>query len=198
DYLMPQQPPEPKHSAARDQSDQAVQGNQPDHPAQRTGFSGQRRAWRDLVEERIATAREQGEFDNLRGAGQPLRRDDFSLAGEKALAYHLLKNNDMTPPEIERGQEIDAMLERANELLATLRHRRDTLLARGKYAYASDRRAYNILREKTERRYAGELRAINSRILSLNIIAPPALHRPLIAVEERLRAFADEFPRMAE
>lgn len=200
---MAERPKEPERDRQINQTTpapregQLAQAPHPAEPTQRPGVGVPRRSWRDLAEERILAAREQGHFDNLQGAGQPLQRDESALAGEKALAYHLLKNNDMAPPEIERGQEIDRALRRTDELLATLRHHRDTLLAR-KRSLASDRRAYNVLRDKTERRYAAELRAINSNILSLNIIAPPALHRKLIAVDARLRAFADEFPRLAE
>jgi len=156
------------------------------------------RAWRDVVEEQIAEAREQGAFDNLPGNGKPLRLDSNPYAGDKALAYSILKNNHVAPPEIERGHEVDADLQRAEEPLRLLRHRLLTLRSRGKAVFASDRRAWNILRDRTLQRYAEDLRAINSKILSLNIIAPPALHRRSIDVDARIEAFADEFPRMAE
>ncbi|HZC05830.1 MAG TPA: DnaJ family domain-containing protein [Ktedonobacterales bacterium] len=156
-----------------------------------------RRAVRDIVEQRIQEAREEGKFDNLRGAGKPLRLDDDIWAGDKALAYHLLKSNDVSPQELERGREVDMELTRAEEPVRALRHYRDTLRSR-RYVFASDRRAYNLQHAATERRYAEALRAINSKILSLNIIAPPALHRRLIDVELRLAAFRDEFPPMDE
>ncbi len=195
---MPQRPSQPSEPAEQAQPQPLTE------PARQsaTGALGQpkqpRRAWRDLAEERIAEARARGEFDNLPGMGKPLRLDENVYAGQKALAYHLLKNNDAAPPEIERGHEIDRMLAQAEAELAKLRRWRDTLLARGRGADASDRRAYNIARDNTARRYAEQLRATNSNILSLNIIAPPALGRPLIAVERRLAAFEDEFPRVAE
>ncbi len=156
-----------------------------------------RRAARDIVEQRIQEAQEEGKFDNLRGAGKPLRLEDNVWAGDKAMAYHLLASNDVAPQELERGREIDQELARAEAALRSLRHQRDTLLAR-RYLFASDRRAYNTLREATERRYADALRGINSRILSLNIIAPPALHRRTLDVERRLAAFREEFPPLSE
>ena len=157
-----------------------------------------RRAVRDLVEQRIEEARAEGKFDNLSGTGKPLPRDDSDVwAGDRALAYHLLKSNDVAPPELERGREIDTELERAEEPVRALRHYRDTLAAR-RTVFASDRRAYNIQRDATERRYEEALRAINSKILSLNIIAPAALHRRTIPVERRMEAFRAEFPRLAE
>ncbi|MEO7003220.1 MAG: DnaJ family domain-containing protein [Ktedonobacterales bacterium] len=166
-----------------------LQGNDP---------AARMRAWRDVVEEQLAEARERGAFDNLPGNGKPLRLDTNLYAGDKALAYSILKNNNVAPPEIERGHEVDDDLKRAEEPLRLLRHRLVTLRARGKAVFASDRRAYNILRDNTLQRYAGDLRAINSKILSLNIIAPPALHRRSIDVDARIQAFEDEFPRMVE
>ncbi len=156
-----------------------------------------RRAVRDIVEQRIQEAQEEGKFDNLSGAGKPLRLDENIWAGDKAMAYHLLKSNDVAPQELERGREIDHELARAEEPVRMLRFRRDTLRAR-RNVFASDRRAYNALRAATERRYAEALRDINSKVLSLNIIAPPALHRRLIDVELRLAAFREEFPPLDE
>jgi DnaJ family protein C protein 28 len=144
------------------------------------------------VEQQIDQARERGDFDNLRGQGKPLRLDRNPLAGEKALAYSLLKNNDMLPPEIERGKEIAEDLDQAEALLVRLRRQRDRLRARA-HLFASDRRSYNVLLEGTLLRYREALDAINSKILSLNIIAPPALHQRMIDVETRLKAFHEDF-----
>jgi DnaJ family protein C protein 28 len=51
--------------------------------------------------------------------------------------------------------------------------------------------------------YAGDKalaysRLNKSKILSLNILAPSALHRRTIDVEARMQAFAEEFPRLDE
>jgi DnaJ family protein C protein 28 len=165
--------------------------------AQRPAGRG-RRVWRDLVEEILGEARENGEFDNLPGKGKPLRLQDDVYSGDKALAYHLLKNNDMAPPEIERGKQIDAELTRADEILATLRRRRNALLGGGRVPSASDRRVYNLVRDNAEVSYREVLREANSNVLSLNITAPAILHRPLIPVEKRMQAFAEEFPCLEE
>jgi hypothetical protein len=157
-----------------------------------------RRAVRDIVEQRIEEARAEGKFDHLGGEGKPLPRDDSEVwAGDRALAFHLLKSNDVAPPEVERGREIDRELERAEEILRALRHHRDTLASR-RAVYASDRRAYNTQRDATERRYEAALRAINSNILSLNIIAPAAFHRRAIPIQQRMDAFHNEFPHLPE
>ena len=81
-------------------------------------------------------------------------------------------------------------------MLETLRHRQRTL--GGRAASRDVRRAYNIVRDATEARYEALLRAINSNILSLNIIAPTVMHRRRLDVEAKMREFYDEFPRLDE
>lgn len=157
-----------------------------------------RRNWSGIAEERIQEAQRNGEFTNLRGEGRPLRSRQRVYAGDHALAYDLLASNAMAPPEIERGKAIDAELRRADELLETLRHRRVALGIGTARTDAGARRMYQMLRDRTEASYAVALRAINSQILSLNILAPAALHRRLINVDARLREFAEEFPGVGD
>jgi hypothetical protein len=179
-------------------TDQGGKRPKPQETKQREPAPRQSGDWRGIAEERIQEAQRNGDFKNLKGKGQPLRLEQNFYAGDRALAYSLLKSNAVAPPEIERGKEIDAELARTEEMLAHLRRQRDALRVRTGHAFASERRAYNIVHEKTATRYAEALRGLNSRILSLNIIAPPSLHRRLIDVEARLRAFEDEFPRLKE
>lgn len=61
-----------------------------------------------LVEEKIKEAMEKGEFDNLPGKGKPLDlREYFKTPAELRIAYDLLKNSGMVPPEISLKKEID-------------------------------------------------------------------------------------------
>jgi DnaJ family protein C protein 28 len=57
-----------------------------------------RRQWTDLVEQLLEEARDRGDFDNLEGKGKPLALDQNPYAGDRALAYSLLKNNDFAMP----------------------------------------------------------------------------------------------------
>lgn len=60
-----------------------------------------------LVEERIRAAQRKGEFDNLEGAGKPLKFEDMSrIPQELRLSYKILKNADCLPPEVELKNEI--------------------------------------------------------------------------------------------
>jgi hypothetical protein len=60
-----------------------------------------------IVEERIQQSIKNGDFQNLPGAGQPLKADDFGrIPEELRLAYRILKNADCLPPEIDIKKEI--------------------------------------------------------------------------------------------
>jgi DnaJ homologue, subfamily C, member 28, conserved domain len=60
-----------------------------------------------IVEERIRQAQRRGEFDNLRGQGQPIRFDDDGhIPEDLRMAYKILKNADCLPPELEMKKEI--------------------------------------------------------------------------------------------
>ena len=62
--------------------------------------------YQDYIEELIQEAQERGEFANLPGTGKPLELDDNPYAGDKTMAYHILKSNGFAPPEIELANEI--------------------------------------------------------------------------------------------
>ena len=184
----------PDKPSSNESPQQQQQQQEPSEPQQGRRPRTQRQ-WADLVEERLNEAMERGDFDNLDSKGKPLALDRNPFAGDRALAYSLLKNNNFAPPEIERGKEIESDIRRADEMLETLRRRQHAL---GGRATRDARRAYNIVRDATEARYEALLRAINSNILSLNIIAPTVMHRRRLDIEAKMRAFHDEFPRLDE
>ena len=70
-----------------------------------------------IVEERIRKAQKKGDFDNLKGSGEPLDLlNDQAVAEELRLAYKILKNADCLPPEIELKKEI----QQTEELLGAM------------------------------------------------------------------------------
>jgi DnaJ homolog subfamily C member 28 len=167
------------------------------HSSQQEGRKSRtRRQWTDLVEQLLEEAHDRGDFDNLEGKGKPLALDQNPYAGDRALAYSLLKNNDFAPPEIERGKEIGGAIKQAENLLETLRRHQHTLL--GRVTQPDARRAFNVARDATLTRYEALLTEINSKILSLNIVAPTPMHRRRLDIEAKLRQFREEFPRLEE
>ena len=60
-----------------------------------------------LAEQRILEAQRNGEFDDLAGKGKPLELADYSsLPEDLRMAYHLLKNANVLPPEAELLNDI--------------------------------------------------------------------------------------------
>ena len=60
-----------------------------------------------IVEERIKKAQRKGQFDDLKGEGQPLVfEEDRHIPEDLRMCYKILKNADCTPPEIELRHEI--------------------------------------------------------------------------------------------
>ena len=69
-----------------------------------------------LAEKRILEALEQGQFENLPCAGKPLElENDSHIPEHLRLAYKVLKNAGILPPELEDRREIGSII----ELLAT-------------------------------------------------------------------------------
>ena len=60
-----------------------------------------------LAEQRILEAQRKGEFDDLAGKGKPLELADHSHVPEDLrMAYHVLKNANVLPPEAELMKDI--------------------------------------------------------------------------------------------
>jgi len=164
-----------------------------DHEPPRVNkFHGRR--YRDYIEEQLAEARERGEFDNLPGSGKPLHLDDDFYAGDKALAYGLLKSHGYAPAEVELAKEIRTESERAEAKLERLRQRGRAIRARRSPPSASEKRAYNASVEKAAVEYEQALRELNRKILTLNLTTPHAMHRPQFEVEKLVRRFRESCP----
>lgn len=148
----------------------------------------------DYIEEQIRTAEERGEFRNLRGMGQPLKLDTNPYAGEKALGYSLLKSNGYAPAEIELAREIRQEQERLEEQRTALVRRGHELRQRRIAPFTSEKRAYNNAVNRTLAEYETKLRELNRKILTLNLSAPTAMHRPPLHIEQLMNQFRESCP----
>jgi hypothetical protein len=71
----------------------------------------------NIAERKIREAIENGEFDDLPGAGKPLdMEDDSNVPEDLRLAYKILKNADCLPPELELRKEIRQMEDLLSEM----------------------------------------------------------------------------------
>jgi DnaJ homolog subfamily C member 28 len=148
----------------------------------------------DYIEEIIHEAQQRGDFDNLAGTGKPLNLDDDPYAGDKALGYRLLKNNDCLPSELELAREIRTERERIEAKVAKIIHRGETLRARRVPPFPSEKRAFNTTVEKVAAEYEQTLLELNRKVLTLNLTVPATMHQPFIEVESLLQNFRDACP----
>jgi hypothetical protein len=66
-----------------------------------------------IIEEKLLEAINNGEFDNLEGAGKPLNLDEYFAAPEDIrVGYSLLKSNKFVPPEVDLMRETGKLKER--------------------------------------------------------------------------------------
>ena len=64
--------------------------------------------WESLVDAEIREAQARGDFEDLPGHGEPLRHEDNPFAGDRAMAFHVLKNAGMRPEWMDLEREIVA------------------------------------------------------------------------------------------
>jgi hypothetical protein len=130
--------------------------------------------WETLIERKIREAMEDGQFDNLPYQGEALPDDDNPYAGDKAIAFHLLKGQGYAPPWIEADKEVRGLLER-----------RDAILARASSGPGPSTAALSRDREELE----DLVTRVNTAIARVNAEAPSDRQhrRPLDAAEELTR-----------
>ncbi len=156
--------------------------------------NARKKARMHYVEEQIHNAMERGLFDNLPGYGKPLKFEDDSYAGDKAMGYHLLKNNGYAPAEVQLIKDIRAEREQAEAKVAKVQWRYKSLKARRVAPFPSEKRAFNSSVEKAAREYEATLRNINKKILTLNIQTPSVLHQTPLNVEQLVAQFRESCP----
>jgi DnaJ homolog subfamily C member 28 len=152
------------------------------------------RRYQDYIDEQIRQAQEHGDFDNLQGAGKPLKLDSNPFAGERAMGYSLLKSNGFAPPEIELAKEIRRELERAEAKLAKLQHQGRALRIRHVAPFSSEKQAFNLAVKKVAAEYEYTLRELNRKILTLNLTSPAPMHQPKLEVEKLVKDFRESCP----
>ncbi len=125
----------------------------------------------DLVGSMMKKAMEQGEFDNLEGAGEPLDLGGNPFApDEMHMAYKILKDNGYAPYWMELGKEIDALWVKLNKEIEDFK----------KYTRMvfSEKRSSGAIRRYEQRKTAfytqswEHLSEISKKILDYNLNCP--------------------------
>jgi hypothetical protein len=115
-------------------------------------------------------AMEAGEFDDLPFRGERLPLVDDTYAGDRAMAFHVLRNAGVAPPWIEADKEIRALLAR-----------RDAILAR-----AAEPSTSTLARRRRRAELEALVATVNAAIGRLNAEAPTDRQhrRPLVLADE--------------
>ncbi len=139
-------------------------------------------SFEELIESRIRDAVAEGAFDNLKGAGQPLRfRDEDALAGDNWLGFKVLENGGLLPEWLMLAKEIEADREHLRRLDA--RHAEAVDLAASSANWAAHASTIRERRDAFEK----AARALRRKQDRFNHDAPTIrLERPAIWVEHHL------------
>ncbi|GCE31398.1 hypothetical protein KDA_68820 [Dictyobacter alpinus] len=141
----------------------------------------------------IQKAQNAGQFDNLPGAGKPFQREALETNGFDALASNILKSIGAEPVEISLQKEIQRKTAQIEKHLAYLQHRLNYIQTLSKAKYRGRIRAYQREVHVYEKHYTKLLKEINSRTLSLNIMAPTLMHIHPLPIEQLLKEYREQF-----
>jgi hypothetical protein len=114
-------------------------------------------AWQFVAERKIEEAMDQGAFEHLEGAGEPLDlREDPLIDPSLRMAHRILKNNGFAPAWIEESKDIEAEIHRLRDRI-----------------------------KLSPEEFRGRAAALNRRILVFNLKAPsPSVHKRPMTVSE--------------
>ena len=147
--------------------------------------------WRGQTQEQIDEAIARGEFDNLKGKGQPLKLSG-DLAQRRVMREKLARDNDqLSAPWDDAARAIDALTRRAeNEIKRALEFRRAGLNSK-----RADPAKIEADFRAQIRATQSVIKAANSEILRHNLLIPPALprlHRPRLKLSDLMAQLAPE------
>ncbi|KDQ15415.1 hypothetical protein BOTBODRAFT_65492 [Botryobasidium botryosum FD-172 SS1] len=172
--------------------------------------------WANLVEDRIERARAAGQFNNIKGKGQPLPRDMAErnpfIPREELLMNRIIRRNGAAPPFVEFQGELESSVSAFRSMLREAWTRRavrtlsldlsPSQLARlspAEVARTRDKRW-----ESQEQAYhEASLNEVNALIRKYNAAAPYAVRRPYMILSVELEkcftsATEDIVARLAE
>jgi DnaJ family protein C protein 28 len=142
----------------------AMEAAMDDQQQDQTSPARQRRDFRNfqnLIDKLIGQARNEGQFDDLQGQGQPIDTNDDSLVPpEDRLGYRMLKSHGFAPPWMEARRDLE-----------TERARVEDWLRRTNVGWAQMHEAQRVAARVSYRRMLEELRSL---ILNYNLTTPAA------------------------
>jgi hypothetical protein len=142
--------------------------------------------WKQIAEQAIRQAMEEGKFDRLPGAGQPLNLDENPYEDPaRWAANHLLRNNGFSPPWIEERRSLEWDIQRARLDLLRAWQWTQVISVDAAGGNAHWRRALGAFGEQVE--------ALNRRLRDYNLKAPAGIpHLAHLVVEDEVRRVQGE------
>jgi DnaJ family protein C protein 28 len=165
----------------------------------------ERKDWESWIDEQIREAQERGQFDNLPGKGKPLDLTPNAYAGDREMAYKILREAGYAPEWIELDKAIRNRLAQARAALARAwawyqepaGEPGDAAPAASAWSRLRSRRP-RVERERAEalaawqaaeERFGEEVTAINAQITELNLKVPsPSFQRSKVDTGREVRA----------
>ena len=125
---------------------------------------------RGVAERQIVEAQKKGHFDNLAGKGKPLRLRKNHEAGDQALAFELLQNNDYTVPWIAARKEMLEAIDvfRADIVVAWRSFEHTRASARSDGAQRAAREEWQVALAQ----FGARVRELTQEITALNLTIP--------------------------
>lgn len=132
--------------------------------------------WESAIDKQIRQAEERGAFENLPGKGRPLDLRPNPYAGDREMAYKILKDAGYAPEWIELDKEIRVRLDKARQVLA--RHweryqaRVQDLAGRMGPRGESERQRVAATWQSAVATFEEEVASLNREIADLNLKVP--------------------------
>ncbi|GAA5912898.1 hypothetical protein JCM6882_009508 [Rhodosporidiobolus microsporus] len=162
------------------------------------GMLGSMTGWGGIVENRILQAKREGFFENVRGRGKPLPKDDAEsnpfISRSEFLINRIMKEQNTAPPWVEMQKELELALSTFRSNLRTSWTRRALRIR------SSEGLTPAVVREvregwtdpeweARERAYHdAALHDLNQLVRKYNVIAPYHVRRPLLTLRGELDA----------
>lgn len=150
------------------------------------------RDWESIVDRIINEARERGEFDPPPAKDKRLTDEHEDVyAGDKAMAYKVMRNSGLAPPFLMKKREIDTKLAEERDRLVRYAKRRRRLHAEADAVVQTEPTLAEALHERAEADWAWAvgkfeeaIPKLNSEIDLFNLMNQiPNLHKARIRLE---------------
>ncbi len=151
----------------------------------------ERKPTEDDIAEAVRASQESGELSHL--YGKPL---DLSETTSEWLMRRTLQEAGFSHPLLERGKDLDAAQQEAEEIVEEIRRRRAWLTSPEARCTAIQAHRFNEKRLDALEEYRKRLMELDRAILSHNLSVPTTLQRRQIKVDAEVSAAAEAVPRL--